>query len=109
MKVTPNVFFNPPTIKSKVLEVDKYVIIEYKAISTPQKISCREKNHYIDDDDYISHSRPSFYLNIMLKLQFHQFTAPPLIDKPIPAPKKKPPKPPLEYYHWLHFGKSYVG
>ena len=47
---------------------------------------------------------PNFLLKYNAKTSVPSITAPPLIDKPIPAPKKKPPKPPLEYYHWLHSG-----
>ena len=49
---------------------------------------------------------PNFLLKYNAKTSVPSITAPPLIDKPIPAPKKKPPKTATRILSLVTFGKS---
>ena len=96
----------PSTIKSSVFEADKYVIIEYNAISTPKKYAAAEKIITLIMMITSPIVVPNFLLKYNARTSVPSITAPPLIDKPIPAPKKKPPKTATRILSLVTFGKS---
>ena len=96
----------PSTIKSKVREAAIYVIMEYSATSTLNRYAAARNMITLMVTIISPIVVPNFLLKKMANTSEPSMTAPPRMAKPIPAPRKNPPKTAISKLSSVHLETS---